>query len=1039
MNNGGDSEFTTMRPVRGLAEENTPIINSPFAEPRRHWHIHPYEPAKQIDGRRPATYYYLPPGASQPRENSPGYRVELHKVSNIREQLGKWRELALRGEGGVSRVTMDLLNHWRREGRKQPLFFAQLEAAETIIFLTEARDDFLHGINIPDDEPGESKKKEGFAAFRRRCCRMATGAGKTTVMAMLAAWSILNKAANPRDKRYSDAVLVVCPNMTIRTRLAELDPRRDEASIYRTRDIVPMQMMNQLRRGRVHIVNWHVFEPHESRNRVDKRGKRIVRRGTVLIGGKNTTARGKRYLTEDTLLRWESMGLLKILKKHPDSPDKGTLKKAEIEEVRHIESDEGVVRRVLHKELGNAQNILVFNDEAHHAYRLQADAKDDDLFDEEESAESYYKEATVWVDGLDKIHKRRGINFCADFSATPYFLGGKAGGNKNRIFPWTVSSFSLEDAIESGIVKIPQLVAQDSTGRDVPGYFNIWKWVTEQLSPSERGGKKSEAKPEAILKYAHAPMEMIGGEWQRAYQSAEDGGDKPVFIIVCKTTKLAKVVFEWLAEGKPPTPNIPRAQLPMLRNSEEKKDNTIRVDHAVQDEIDSGNAKSDDTKWMRHTLDTIGAKEWPKDKRGEPLYPQGFEELAEKLGRKKHPPGRDVRCIVSVGMLTEGWDCNTVTHIIGLRPFMSQLLCEQVVGRGLRRVSYESGEYGMLHEETATVFGVPMTVFPIKGAGAKQKERRPRHHIHALPQRKELEITFPRVEGYVPSGNKDFQFDIGKFAPLAIDPGNIPTQVRMKAGLTDNEGRPSLVAPGGMTKMDMNKFRAAFRFQRRVFELAASLARHYRGNELEMPANILFAKLYAAVDKVLREKMTIAADAHPNDAFLSPYYGLIVERMRACLEITDAEGASELPRLEKSRGEGTTAEVDFWTLRQPYPILKSHINTVVPDSQLEKKAAWKLDNNGKVRAFVKNEGLGFGIPYYRNDEAHDYMPDFIVALENGARLILETKGHDEHKEAKRIAAERWVKAVNASGKYGKWHYRMIGSENEVEDAVNAAV
>ena len=222
-------------------EVKQPIINSPYCEPKQHWRIHEHEPAEMVDGRRMATYMYLPPGRSHnvERERETGYEVELQLVSRLREQVAEWRRLALRGEGGVSRVTMELLNYWRREGREHRLFFAQLEAAETIIFLSEARPDLLQGIDIPLDRPGQEKLRDGFSAFERRCCRMATGSGKTTVMAMLAAWSILNKVNSPQDRRYSDAVLVVCPNVTIRDRLAELNPKRGEVSIYWTRDLVP--------------------------------------------------------------------------------------------------------------------------------------------------------------------------------------------------------------------------------------------------------------------------------------------------------------------------------------------------------------------------------------------------------------------------------------------------------------------------------------------------------------------------------------------------------------------------------------------------------------------------------------------------------------------------------------------------------------------------------------------------------------------------------------------------------------------------------
>ncbi len=142
----------------------------------------------------------------------------------------------------------------------------------------------------------------------------------------------------------------------------------------------------------------------------------------------------------------------------------------------------------------------------------------------------------MWVDGLDRIDKLRGINFCVDLSATPYYLG-RVGQSANRPFPWVVSDFGLIDAIESGLVKIPQLAVRDTTGAAIPGYFNIWHWILPQLTPAERGGKKASPKPEAILKYAHHPLAMLGGLWEKEVEDWKANRDDlrpPVFIIVCK-------------------------------------------------------------------------------------------------------------------------------------------------------------------------------------------------------------------------------------------------------------------------------------------------------------------------------------------------------------------------------------------------------------------------------------------------------------------------------------------------------------------------
>ena len=1026
------------------SEVEAPIINSPYEEPAAYWKIHEHEPAEKISGRRKPTYVYLPPGAraDSEEERAAGYEIELQLVSQVRQRLAEWRPLALRGEGGVSRVTMELLNYWRRDGREQPLFFAQLEAAETIIFLTEARRDFRQGIKIPRDEPGEEKQKKNFTAFDRRCCRMATGAGKTTVMAMLAAWSILNKVNNRQERHFSDAVLVVCPNVTIRDRLAELDPKKGEASIYRTRDLVPPTMMPLLARGRVLTMNWHGFEPRstQSGGKVVKAGQRISVRETVRIGDKNTTTHGRRYMTEKDLRHKNALGVLSILSEDKDKDNH--LKKAEIQAEKYIESDAAIVRRVLDAELGTRGNILVFNDEAHHAYRLRSDngEGDDDLIGDEDTAENYYKEATVWVDGLDRVNKLRGINFCVDFSATPYFLGN-AGKDTNRMFPWTVSNFDLQDAIEAGLVKIPQLAVRDSSGSNIPGYFNIWKWIMPHLTPSERGGKKSDVKPEAILKYAHTPIAMLGGMWDALREEMAESDDPrpPVFIIVCKTRKLAKVVYEWLAEDRPPNSAIPRAQLPGLCNSAEQQ-NTICVYSDVQKEIESGNAKSDETRWMRHTLDTIGKRDWPRDSQRRAQYPDGFEELAEKMGRDKHPPGRDVRCIVSVGMLTEGWDCNTVTHIIGLKPFMSQLLCEQVVGRGLRRASYEIGEDGLMSEEIATVLGVPLSAFTVKATGGSANQEKPkRHHIYALPQKEDYKIDFPRVEGYRQTIRDRVVCDMERVPPLTIDVVKIPPEVEMKAGLSDNSGRPSMHGPGEHKWVDLEEFRQQARLQARIYEMTTALARQYAADDNRLLPGVLFYQLYPIVQGYIDKKVSAPSPASKKDAFLSPYYGYIIEQLLQAIHPDESAGeVPELPRYERMRGSGSTAEVDFYTRREPYPVVKSHINAVVPDTrQFEQSAAWYLDKHPRVFSFAKNEGMGFGIPYLHNGEFHDYMPDFLVRLQDAERyLILETKGYDELKEIKRSAAARWVAAVNADGKNGRWQYEMVSKTEEINDILD---
>jgi type III restriction enzyme len=408
-----------------------PILNSPFEEPREHWHIVEGEEPEQRPGRRPAMYFYRDPKVKPQKEYGTvaGTAIELKLVNRIRGQVKKWR---LDGYPGVTRTTLELLQWWRRDGRGQRLFFAQLDAVETIIFLCEARTDFRQGIEVPQEELSEEKRAQGFTGFRRYASKMATGSGKTTVMGMLAAWSILNKVNDRSDSRFSDVVLVVCPNVTIKSRLGELDPEIGEASLYRTRDLVPSHLMPLLTQGRVLVTNWHVFEPQAIQTggvgaRVNKAGVEIRTKETITISAKTTTARGKRYLTLEDLERQVAAGILTVLGEEREKDD--TLKKVTVEARRYVESDTALVNRILGREVGSKQNILVMNDEAHHAYRIvreERDEEEEDLFGEDEEAEDFFKEATVWVDGLDRIQKLRGINFCSISRPRHIFLGESA-------------------------------------------------------------------------------------------------------------------------------------------------------------------------------------------------------------------------------------------------------------------------------------------------------------------------------------------------------------------------------------------------------------------------------------------------------------------------------------------------------------------------------------------------------------------------------------------------------------------------------------
>lgn len=1037
-------------------EVESPILNSPFLEPNLYWFLKPNESPKLKDGRRPAIVY-SPRDQKKSWDISDGTLIEstdfkggfeLILVNEIRKRVNEWRK---QDYPGVTRTTLELLHYWRRDGREKRLFFAQLEAVETIIFLKEARADLLQGINIPWEKIPDGSDAKG---FQRYANKMATGSGKSTVMAMLAAWSILNKSNSRQDTRFSDVVLVVCPNVTIRDRLRELQPAGGEASIYRTRDLVPSHLMAQMLQGRVIITNWHAFQPQSVQSggvssRVLKSGVAVKTTEWVNISHKNDKARGQKYMTITTYNALASTGEIRVLEEDKDK--EGNLKRAKIESTNYVESDSSLINRLIGREAGNKKNILVLNDEAHHAYRIHREEDEDEGY-EEEDADEFYQEAAVWVDGLDKINKLRGINFAVDLSATPYFLG-RAGQDTNRPFPWVVSDFGLIEAIESGLVKIPQMPSRDPTGLERAAYFNVWEWVTGKLTPAERGPKRGSPKPEAILKWAQTPINILGAEYQTVFKQwskdPEKNGRPPVFIVVCKNTAIAKIVHDWLSTGESPSTTISPSTLELFKNRNGEL-NTIRVDTKIVQEVDTGNSKEDEKRWMRFTLDTIGRINWPKDLQGKILYPEGFLDLAQKLGRPLDPPGAKVRCIVSVGMLTEGWDCNTVTHIIGLRPFMSQLLCEQVVGRGLRRASYEAVEKQLpngktidaFSEEVAQVFGVPFEVIPFKASTGVSSPKEPRNRVFPIPERAEFAITYPRVERYSQAIRNKIAVDWSSIPRLKIQPGKIPPEVLMKGVAYNSEGRMSLHGPGTEHEASLKEWREHTRIQQIEFKISEILTKEFmRTGKGEVPQHILFPQILAIIKRYISEHVVAEAPADKKDIFISPYYGWVIETLLENLRPDTIQGESpEIPIYEKSRKDGSTFDVDFWTSKPIQEVKKSHLNAIVADTKKwEQQAAYFIDRHSAVDCFVKNAGLGFAIPYIYNGQSHDYEPDFIIRLKTPSgkvHLILETKGFDEKKEYKINAAQRWVQAVNADGTYGNWAYECTDKMTDVPKIID---
>ncbi len=699
----------------------------------------------------------------------------------------------------------------------------------------------------------------------------------------------------------------------------------------------------------------------------------------------------------------------------------------------------------------------MFNDEAHHAYR-RGDAGMETSLDEDKTlAQKNAREATIWIEGLDRINKlaggrRKGILRCIDLSATPFYIQG-SGNEVGRPFPWIVSDFGLLDAIESGLVKIPQLPSRDPTGADEAAYFNIWRWVEQKAEEDGYGAKLT---PEIIMNYAGAPINLLAHDWHERFQTWERFARKqhkhpvpPVFIVVCRDTKVAKVVHDWLAYGEGGYGEAP----PWFRNRPDREV-TVRIDSKVMEDIEEGGTK-EETRRLRFILDTIGKAEWPGGK-----VPAEWSELVRMHNEKaandesgtlrwideRIPPGRDIRCIVSVSMLAEGWDANTVTHIIGLRPFGSQLLCEQVVGRALRRRSYALLDDGseMFAEETAKVFGVPFELVPFKVRKSREPLEQPEpNHIYSVPEKAPYEITFPIVTGYHQVGGTGITVDWDRIAKVTLDPMKIPPSVEL-VGLAAPEGSLSAYGPGERPKLTLDQWRQQFRDQQVAFRLAREVCKRWQEEHGKdaVSTGALFREVFTATRRFLADpqKLVRKGDTQVCDILaVGEYMQAAVSALLEAIRLGDEQKGQELPIIPQgASGRGSTLYVDFYTTRPIYPVEKCHLNAMVADTQKwEQSGAFALDNHPRVARWVKNDHLGFEIPYRKKNVLAKYLPDFIVVLDNGLQLILEIKGqYDDDADAKAKAAERWVKAMNRFGEYGRWAYKVIQDPLRLSPAID---
>lgn len=971
-----------------------PIINSPFREPDRQFAFDETGITNQITPGRRRSSYFIPIAASKKSKTGQQMfdtewtkdRIEENIfINRVREKVRAWRD---GGYLGVTPVTKQLLKYWNNSDRERKLFFCQIEALETIIYITEVSksygDTWIQNdlINANDlSNPGLS----------RMAMKMATGSGKTVVMAMLIAWHTLNKKANPTDARFGDAFLIVTPGITIRDRLRVLIPS-DENNYYRERDIVPVQLFGELLQAQILITNFHAFQ-----------------------------------------LR--------------DKLKTGKLNKA-ILKTDGLETPDEMVKRVC-RSLGNKKNLIVLNDEAHHCYRRKPEETDEELLTSEEKSEvrNREEEAKIWISGIEAVKRKVGVRAIYDLSATPFFLKG-SGYPEGTLFPWVVSDFSLIDAIESGIVKVPRVPISDDSGiSEQPTYRDLWLHIKDTLP--KKGRRNEEAGDEPVL-----PVELQGalhslyGNYEKYFEwwannadAKKNGITAPVFIVVCNNTNVSKMVFDYISGWEKEIEGqtfVQAGKLEVFRNDDgrgswNKTPFSILVDSA---QLESGDALSDEFRKVASKEIDEFKQEYSNRLGGKDASAITDSEILREVMNTVGKPGKlgeNVRCVVSVSMLTEGWDANTVTHVLGVRAFSTQLLCEQVVGRALRRRSYVVNDEGHFDPEYAEVYGVPFSFIPMSGSGVDVKPGNMPTRVRSLQERSHLRIEFPHVLGYrYDFGTENLNANFDEDSKMSLSTGDVPTQT---------ESAP-IVGEKTVHTLDDLK---SHRLNEIQFVIAKEVLERFFKDEEGNSKPWLFPQILRITRDWFDSCLEMKDNTFPQMLLLTRLGRTASEKIYRSI-VSSIDGQTKLkPILRTFEVIGSTDYVDFDTTKNVMTTdeTKSHISHVVADTESwEQKMATVLEEMPEVYSYVKNQNLGFTIPYVLEGDEKNYVPDFVAKVripnqENLVNLVLEVSGEKRKDKAAKVETAKtlWIPAVNNHGGFGQWAFIEISDPWDAKNLI----
>ena len=995
-----------------------PILNSPYGYPSRHWELDKggQPTTKIIETRRRAEFITPIPKPKKRRGKSQqeiifdeGHGLSTAEqqydptsvINEVRRRVDAWRAIPDPNSWKVTPETVRLLQYWRHhEFNDIRPFFCQVEAVEVAIWLTEVAPKIgKEGRSLL--EHLDSANEQANPGLPRLALKLATGAGKTTVMAMLIAWQTINAVRRPNSPKFTRGFLIVTPGITIRDRLRVLHPN-DPYSYYKSRELVPNEMLGDLDRAKIIITNYHAFKLRETLD--------LSKGGRSLLQG-----RGEELTTKET----EGQMLQRVM------PDLMGMKK-----------------------------IVVLNDEAHHCYREKpGEASEGDLKgDDRKEADKNREAARLWISGLEAVTKNLGVTRVVDLSATPFFLRG-SGYAEGTLFPWTMCDFSLMDAIECGIVKLPRVpVADNIPEGDMPMYRNLWEHIRTKM-PKKGRGKGAVLDPLSLPPQLQTALDALYGHYKLTFElwQKEGIGVPPCFIVVCNNTSTSKLVYDYISgfdrENADGSTTLQNGRLELFRNFDANGDplarpNTLLID---SEQLESGDA-------LDKNFRTMASDEIDRFRR-EIIARTGDQRQAEKISDqdllrevmntvgKKGRLGEAIRCVVSVSMLTEGWDASTVTHVLGVRAFSTQLLCEQVIGRALRRQSYDLNEDDLFNVEYADVLGIPFD-FTAKPVIAPPQPPRETIHVKAIrPERDALEITFPRVAGYrVELPEERLTAEFNDDSTLELTPDLVGATETLNAGIIGAAVDLNLVHTGDLRRSTL------------LFHLTKRLIETKWRDPGDEPKLHLFGQLKRITRHWLDNHLVCKGGTYPAQLLYQTLADMACERITAGITRSLIGENPIKAVLDPYNPTGSTDHVSFYTSKRDRWETahdRSHVNWVILDSDWEAEFCRVAEGHPRVKAYVKNHNLGLEVPYKYGSESRRYIPDFIVLVDDGRgdddllHLIVEIKGYrrEDAKEKKATMENYWVPGVNNHERFGRWAFAefcdLYEMETDFEEKVEA--